>query len=143
MRMSFRGYPVYYLHDHYWCFKAPLEAVADLCPFTARRSSYHPGRSARATTGRRSLLPHPVAFRGAANQTCRQGCQEGRGNGLLTSPYADLLNRLTSAGPDTVVDQLMTCAKDMLKDGRETEWGAQLDWTVDSSSGGWRQFHAF
>lgn len=138
MRMSFRGYPVYYLHDHYWCFKAPLEAVADLCSVHGAPVELSPKDAALEP-----LLDDAVFFRIPLHSEARRTKLVGKGvkkdvaNGLLTSPYADLLNRLTSAGPDTVVDQLMTCAKDMLKDGRETEWGTQLDWTIDSSSGGW------
>ncbi|KAL1407432.1 DNA-directed DNA polymerase gamma mip1 [Vanrija albida] len=135
MRMSFRGYPVYYLQDHYWCFKAPLEAVADLVPIHGE-----PIELSSKDAALEPLLDDAVFFRVPLLSEARRTKLVGKavrkdvGNGLLTSPYPDLLRRLTSAGPEAVVDQLMACATDMLKDGRETEWGAQLDWTIDSSS---------
>ncbi|TXT09159.1 hypothetical protein VHUM_02633 [Vanrija humicola] len=135
LRLSFRGYPVYYLHDHYWCFKAPLEAVEDLCHVHGAPVDLSP-KDAHLEP----LLDDAVFFRVSLHSEARRTKLVGKGvkkdvaAGLLTSPFSDLLRRLTSGPPDAVVDQLMTCAEDMLKNGRETPWGAQLDWEVESSS---------
>lgn len=131
LRMEFRGYPVFYLAEHYWCFKAPIEDIPDLIP--------HHGAPIELSAKDGQLASHletSVFFRVGGPGATRRAQLVGKTNskdvagGLLTSPYPDLLAKVTAGKVEDALDGLVKCAADMRALGQDNDWASQLDWTL-------------
>lgn len=129
MRMKYRGYPVFYLAEHYWCFRAPIEDMEELIPLHGApvELSAKDGRFA-------DHLETSVFFRVGAPDANRRAQLLGKTNskdvkaGLLTSGYPALLDAGVKGQLEDELDALAQCAQDMLAAGPESHWGSQLDW---------------
>jgi DNA polymerase gamma 1 len=135
LQMSFRGYPVYYLHEHKWCFCAPIDAIPDLVQHHGLPVELGP----KDTMIDPQLPENSAFFRIASPEGARRTKLTGKTNakdvraGLLTSAYPKLLARaVASSSIDDIVPDLLECADKMLKAGhkkkKKNAWAAQLDW---------------
>ncbi len=131
MDMRYREYPVFYLADHYWCFKAPIEDIPDLIPLH--------GAPVELSAKDQRLADHletSVFFRVSAPDATRRAQLLGKSSakdvkdGLLTSDYSFLLEAAIKGKLDDKLDELAQCAQDTLLAGPDTDWGAQLDWAL-------------
>lgn len=131
LKMKYRGYPVYYLNEHWWCFRAPLNDVSDLIDVHGMPVELGP-RDALLEP----LLEDSAFFKVASNgkSISRRGKLTGKASakdvksGILTSPYPDLLQSLTSASPESALPELEKIAKATVEEGDVDPWTAQLDW---------------
>lgn len=130
LQMKFRGYPVAYVAEHYWCFKAPIEDIPELIPLHGA-----PVELSAKDGNLASDVDTSVFFRVGGPDATRRAQLVGKSNakdvsvGVLTSAYPDLLPQLTAGNVDAVLDDLVKCAADMLKLGKDNDWASQLDWT--------------
>ncbi|BEI85273.1 hypothetical protein CcaverHIS002_0506740 [Cutaneotrichosporon cavernicola] len=129
MRMRYRGYPVFYLTEHLWCFKAPIEDIPELIPLHGAPVELSPKDDRLA-----DHLETSVFFRVVGPGTARRsqllskaGAKDVR-SGLLTTEYPDILAAAVKGELDDKLDVLAKCAQDMLASGGENDWGSQLDW---------------
>lgn len=137
LQMCYRGYPVYYLHEHMWCFRAPLDAVSELV-------EHHglPVELNAKDAALEQLTEDSVFFRIAKAGKARRSKLVGKSlakevnSGLLTSPFPKDLAQTTDGELADAIPGLMKLARKAVKVGDDNEWAAQLNWTpVDQSEG--------
>jgi len=134
LRLSFKGYPVAYLADHYWCFKVPHDMIDDQV-----EAHGAPVELAPRDEHLESCLDTSAFFRispdGAARKTKLVGPSIKKlvTSGELTSPYPELLSSLTRSDLAWLESQLLSCAEDLQSRGPQDDWGMQLEWTAQGS----------
>ncbi|GMK55722.1 hypothetical protein CspeluHIS016_0207780 [Cutaneotrichosporon spelunceum] len=129
MRMRYRGYPVFYLAEHYWCFKAPIEDIPELIPLhgaPVELSSKDDRLADHLDTSVFFRVSGPGANRRA--QLLSKASAKDVKNGLLTAEYPDMLVAAVQGKLEDDLEALVKCAEDTLAAGCKTDWGSQLDW---------------
>ncbi|CAK9781530.1 hypothetical protein CC85DRAFT_285500 [Cutaneotrichosporon oleaginosum] len=130
LRVKYRGYPVFYLAEHYWCFKAPIEDIPDLMPLH--------GAPVELSAKDDRLADHldaSVFFRVVGPDANRRAQLLGKTSakdvrdGILTSEDPDLLSAAMDGNLGDKLDSLLQSAREMLAAGPVDDWSTQLDWT--------------
>lgn len=137
LKMKYKGYPVYYLNEHWWCFRAPLDDVAGLIDEHGIPLELGP-RDAHFEP----MLEDSAFFRVASNgkSASRRSKLTGKGaardvkSDLLTSDYPELLESLVSSSPASALPGLQKLAEQTLEKGDVDQWTAQLDWGASGTS---------
>ena len=134
LRLSYKGYPVAYLADHYWCFKVPHDAIDELVD-----AHGPPIEPSLRDNHLESCLDTSAFFRISRDGSARKTKLIGPGvkklvtGGELTSPYPELLLQLTASKLTGLEDQILACAEDLKGLGQQDHWGMQLDWSTQES----------
>ncbi|WRT66866.1 uncharacterized protein IL334_003829 [Kwoniella shivajii] len=131
LRLSYKGHPVVYLADHYWCFLVPQENLSDYIDI------HGPPVELNAKKDRRleSLEDKYAFFRIGRPSEARKTKLVGPGikslvnKGELTSPRNDLLKGMFKSDLSGMEDDLLRCAQELKSLGHGDTWGQQLDWT--------------
>ena len=137
LRLSYKGHPIVWLHDEFWCFRVPHSEMAD---FYEDHGS--PVQLSKFDTRLGSCLDDSELFRVAKVDKNRVGKILGKPmrslvkEGVITSPYPDILEKVFEGNLETLEEDFLHCAKDLLAMGQKNTWGMQLDWT-SSAAGRW------
>lgn len=135
LQVSFRGYPVYFLQEHHWCFKVPMKDMEDMI--------LEHGLPVELSEKDRQLEPHledSVFFRisklGAARTMSLVGkmMERAQKKGLLTAAEPEILEKLVGGEAYVTLKSLHKLAKKRIKErkqGKSNDWLDQLDWGAE------------
>jgi DNA polymerase gamma 1 len=130
LRLSYKSYPVAFLAEHYWCFKVPQDLIPDFLDahgppveLSSRDIHLHRFQSDFAFF---RIVP-PNASRKV--KLTGPGVKKDIKDGLLTSPFPELLHGLYGGNIDSLEGNLWRCAEELKQLGKENDWGVQLDWS--------------
>ncbi|GFZ46439.1 Mitochondrial DNA polymerase catalytic subunit [Saitozyma sp. JCM 24511] len=134
LRMSYKTHPVAFLSEHYWCFKVPQDLIPDYIdahgpPVELGPKDIHLYRFQDEYGFFR--IPKSEAPRRV--KLCGSSIKKEVKDGLITSPYPQLLEGVTKASVEGLEDDLWKCAEDLKMLGTDNDWGAQLEWSLSSS----------
>lgn len=135
LKCSYRGYPLFHLRDHFWCFKVP---VMEMQAFIEEH-----GPPVELSEKQRELEPHldeSVFFRVSKVGASRTASVLGSAalkTSLITSAYPKVLAKIEEEGVDEALPDIVKCAKKMFKEkkqGETNDWMDQLDSAVLQAS---------
>lgn len=130
-RMRFKGHPVVHTAEHHWCFMVPEDQISDhINQHGAPVELCHRDQHLDPMLESHVLLPIASPGKARKAKLVGPGIKPYLSKGLLTSEYPTLLKQL-SQSDDTgeAVDQLVEAAESLVQSGKDTAWGAQLDWS--------------
>ncbi|EIW70261.1 hypothetical protein TREMEDRAFT_29880, partial [Tremella mesenterica DSM 1558] len=133
LRMTYKTHPVAFSHEHFWCFMVPHDSHEKVMEFIDVHGP--PLELSSKDTHLHPFLEHYTFFRIGRTDEPRKSKLTGSSVKRLIAAvdletgYPSLFTRLSSSDLVTMQDEFLTCAKDMLDNGRDTVWGKQLDWS--------------
>lgn len=132
LKISCHGYPVYQIKGHGWCFSVPWDTMPDFIDLHGAPIELGPGEIALEPLAEQFAF-FRCSLMGASKRTKLTGATIAKDvkKGVLTSPYPELLQKLTKGIKD-VEDELVALAEETRKAGSQDSWSAQLDWTTST-----------
>ncbi|WWD10448.1 hypothetical protein V865_008584 [Kwoniella europaea PYCC6329] len=130
LRVSYKGHPVAYLADHYWCFMVPHASSSEYIDDHGFPVALHPKKDKRLE----ELEEEYSFFKIGKPEEPRKVKLVGPGirsllkKGELTSSYGDLLPRLAQTSLEVVKEDLWKCAEELGRMRKQGPWAQQLDW---------------
>ncbi|KAK8870028.1 hypothetical protein IAR55_000598 [Kwoniella newhampshirensis] len=132
LRSSYKGHPVAYSSEHYWCFMVPHDHVADYVDSHGAPIELSGPKDKRLECFEEKFAFFRIAAPGSARKTKLVGpsIKPLLVKGELTSPYDDLVKAVMRSDLTGFSDDFLRCAEDLRVLGRDDPWGRQLDWTA-------------
>ncbi|WWD15690.1 hypothetical protein CI109_100112 [Kwoniella shandongensis] len=135
LRLSYKGHPVAYSSEHYWCFMVPHDHLTDYIDVHGSPIELSGSKDKRLECFEEKCAFFRIAPTGSSRKTKLVGpsIKPLVNKGDLTSPYPEVLKAALASDLTGLAEKLMDCAEELKALGEDNPWGRQLDWAVSNN----------
>jgi DNA polymerase gamma 1 len=135
LRMTYKSHPVFYLKDHYWCFKVPNDLVSTYTPIHGDPVTPNDEEMDRFGSRLQGFALFNISRKGQPRLQKLTGVRASKlfKNSTLGG-NSEAANDFILEGISGIEEDLVRLADECRQQGSVDDWTAQLDWT-DSNIG--------